>query len=715
MGMNELLFETFLSKSLIPHGYCLSWNSKLLWTYVATDSIIAISYFSIPFALWYFAKHRPDVSQRWLILLFAVFIIACGLTHVLDVLNIWIPYYWANAITRIFTAIASLTTAIMLWKIMPQALKAPSALQMAIINKKLEESHSELETRVEERTRELSLALKESTRFRNALDKISAFVFMKDRNHNYVYANQQTLDFFKCSADELYGKDDRYFLPAETLSQVVKNDNRVIEFGEDYAGEVSLIVESGEKKFYWEIKTPIYDEIDKSRVWGLCGITTDITEKRKSEELIWEQAYFDSLTRLPNRRLIQDRISQEIKKCQITKTQFVVLFIDLDYFKEVNDTLGHEAGDNLLKQATQRIRNCIRDVDTLGRFAGDEFIVLFGEINDFNTIRKIANDIIENLKVQFEIGHEVVYISASIGITVYPDDGNSVTTLLKNADQAMYAAKREGRARFCFYTPVMQEAANHRMQIVNDLHIALLENQFEVYYQPIVDIATGSIKKAEALVRWNHPNLGLISPANFIPIAEETGMIIQLGAQVFEQATQQLVLWRTGNYSDLQISINKSPMQFKVNADDHLVYIQNQLDRLKLNGQSIVIEITEGIIMEAGTEVSQQLNYFRDSGIQVALDDFGTGYSSLSYLQEFDIDYIKIDKSFVSKLAPNSNNLVLCEAMIIMAHKLNIKVIAEGVETIEQRDLLYKAGCDYAQGYLFSKPITAEEFSKLLN
>jgi EAL domain-containing protein (putative c-di-GMP-specific phosphodiesterase class I) len=247
------------------------------------------------------------------------------------------------------------------------------------------------------------------------------------------------------------------------------------------------------------------------------------------------------------------------------------------------------------------------------------------------------------------------------------------------------------------------------------MHLALLENQFEVYYQPIVDIADGSIKKAEALVRWNHPKLGLISPENFIPIAEETGMIIEIGSKVFEQATQQLVLWRTGKYSDLQISINKSPVQFKVNADEHLMYIQNQLDRLRLNGQSIVIEITEGIIMEAGTEVSQQLNYFRDSGIQVALDDFGTGYSSLSYLQEFDIDYIKIDKSFVSKLAPNSNNLVLCEAMIIMAHKLNIKVIAEGVETNQQRDLLYKAGCDYAQGYLFSKPIPAEEFSKLLN
>jgi diguanylate cyclase (GGDEF)-like protein/PAS domain S-box-containing protein len=713
--MNELLFETFLSKSLIPHGYCLSWNSKLLWTYVATDSIIALSYFSIPFALWYFAKHRPDVSQRWLILLFAIFIVACGLTHVLDVINIWTPYYWANAITRIFTAIASLTTAIMLWKIMPQALKAPSALQMAIINKKLEESHSELETHVEERTRELSLALKESNRFRNALDKISAFVFMKDRNHNYVYANQQTLDFFKCSAEELYGKDDRHFFPPETFSQIVKNDNRVIEFGEDYSGEVSLIVEGGDKKFYWEIKTPIYDEIDKVRVWGLCGISTDITEKRKSEELIWEQAYFDPLTRLPNRRMIQDRINQEINKCQSTNKQFVVLFIDLDYFKEVNDTLGHEAGDHLLIQAADRIRNCIRNVDTIGRFGGDEFIVLIGEINDVNTTHKVANDIIEKLKVQFNLGREIVYISASIGITVYPDDGNSVTTLLKNADQAMYTAKRDDRSKFCFYTPAMQEAASLRMQLVNDLHLALLNNQFEVYYQPIIELGTGSIKKAEALVRWNHPKLGLISPENFIPIAEETGMIIQLGSQVFEQATQQLVEWRSGHYSDLQISINKSPKQFKVNPDEHLTYLQNQLDKLKLNGQSIVIEITEGLLMEAGTEISKQLNYFRDSGIQVALDDFGTGYSSLSYLQEFDIDYIKIDKSFVSKLTPNSNNLVLCEAMIIMAHKLNIKVIAEGVETNEQRDLLYEAGCDYAQGYLFSKPIPAEDFSKLLN
>jgi diguanylate cyclase (GGDEF)-like protein/PAS domain S-box-containing protein len=710
-----LLVQNLLDKNLIPHGYCLSWNPRLLWTFVATDSIIAISYFSIPFALWYFAKHRPDVPQRWLILLFAIFIVACGLTHLLDVLNIWSPYYWANAITRIFTAAASLTTAIMLWHIMPKALKAPSSKQMAIINQKLEESHLELEARVEERTKELSLALKESNRFRNALDKINAFVFMKDRKHNYIYANKQTLDFFKCSAEELYGKDDRHFFPPETLTQIIKNDTRVIEFGEDYAGEVSSIVESGEKKFYWEIKSPIYDELDKGRVWGLCGISTDITEKRKSEELIWEQAYFDPLTKLPNRRMIQDRISQEIKKCQSTKTLLAVLFIDLDYFKEVNDTLGHDAGDHLLKEAAHRIRNCIREVDTIGRFGGDEFIVLLGELEDINIIGRIANNIIEKLKEQFNLGREIVFISASIGITVFPDDGGSVTTLLKNADQSMYTAKREGRARFCFYTPLMQDTANQRMQLINDLHHAIHENQFEVYYQPIVDLATGSIKKAEALLRWNHPKLGLISPAHFIPVAEETGMIIELGSWVFEQATQQLAHWRTSHRSNLQISINKSPMQFKVDANEHLLRIQNQLDKLGLSGKSIVIEITEGLLMEAGNQITQQLNYFRDSGIQVALDDFGTGYSSLSYLQEFDIDYIKIDKSFVSKLAPNSNNLVLCEAMIIMAHKLNIKVIAEGVETIEQRELLDKAGCDYAQGYLFSKPIPAEDFSKLLN
>ena len=439
------------------------------------------------------------------------------------------------------------------------------------------------------------------------------------------------------------------------------------------------------------------------------------TEKRKSEEMIWEQAYFDVLTKLPNRRMIQDRISQQIKRCQSTKTMLAVLFIDLDYFKEVNDTLGHDAGDHLLKEAAHRIRNCIREVDTIGRFGGDEFIVLLGELEDINIIGRVANEIIEKLKEQFNLGREIVFISASIGITVYPDDGDSVTTLLKNADQSMYTAKREGRARFCFYTPLMQDAANQRMQLINDLHHAIHENQFEVYYQPIVDLATGSVKKAEALLRWNHPKLGLISPANFIPVAEETGMIIQLGTWVFEQATQQLAHWHSSHRSDLQMSINKSPMQFKVDANEHLMRIQSQLDKLGLSGQSIVIEITEGLLMEAGNQISQQLNYFRDSGIQVALDDFGTGYSSLSYLQEFDIDYIKIDKSFVSKLAPNSNNLILCEAMIIMAHKLNLKVIAEGVETIEQRDLLDKAGCDYAQGYLFSKPVPSDEFSMLLN
>ncbi|HEY0844012.1 MAG TPA: EAL domain-containing protein [Noviherbaspirillum sp.] len=447
-------------------------------------------------------------------------------------------------------------------------------------------------------------------------------------------------------------------------------------------------------------------------VQSRVGLFSDITKKRETEALIWRQANFDSLTGLPNRSMFQDRLEQGIRKAQRNEERLALLFLDLDYFKEVNDTLGHSMGDWLLQEAARRVRQCVRDSDTVARFGGDEFTVLLGELHDPSSVERAVFDILCTLAEPFQLGPEQVYISASIGITFFPDDGTESDTLLKNADQAMYAAKAQGRNRFSYFTSSMQEAAQARKRLVTDLRRAVAERQFRVHYQPIVELSTGVIRKAEALIRWQHPERGMISPAQFIPVAEDTGIIVELGEWMFREAASRAALWREKFHPQFQISVNVSPVQFQKAGINQDAWLQC-LERMQLPGQSVAVEITEGLLMDARPEITDQLLRFRDNGVQVALDDFGTGYSSLAYLKKFDIDYIKIDQAFVRNLAPGSDDHALCEAMIVMAHRLGMKVIAEGVETEVQRQLLAESGCDFAQGYLFSRPVPAEEFEGL--
>jgi diguanylate cyclase (GGDEF)-like protein/PAS domain S-box-containing protein len=444
------------------------------------------------------------------------------------------------------------------------------------------------------------------------------------------------------------------------------------------------------------------------RLWSF----RDITERKEADELIWKQANLDFLTELPNRYMLHDRLHRELKKAERSGQQVALLFLDLDHFKEINDTLGHDVGDLLIQDTAERLRKCVRETDTIARLGGDEFTVVLSELNELHAIQRVADQILSSLSQPFQFGDEVVYISSSIGITIYPEDGTTVDTLLKNADQAMYAAKAKGRNCLQYFTPAMQENATTRLHMTNDLRKALAKGQFSLFYQPIIELKTGEIFKAEALLRWQHPERGFVSPLEFISIAEETGMIIDIGNWVFQQAALQLSHWRSTYNADFQMSINVSPVQFC--AGSSLDAWFDHLRNLKLSGSALIVEITEGLLMEAGHLVTDKLLAFRDSGIHVALDDFGTGYSSLSYLKRFNIDYLKIDQSFVRNLHPFSDDLILCEAIIVMAHKLGIKVIAEGVETEQQRQLLVGAGCDFAQGYLFAKAVPVAEFEQLL-
>jgi len=445
----------------------------------------------------------------------------------------------------------------------------------------------------------------------------------------------------------------------------------------------------------------------------MVGINMDVTEKKKSDELIWTYANFDALTGLPNRRLFRDRLKHEIQNSRRARLTMALMFLDLDGFKDVNDTLGHDMGDVLLREAAKRLQRCVRESDTVARLGGDEFTVILPEIHDPSSIDRVAENILKALSEPIMLGNDIAYVSASIGITLYPDDATDIEDLLKNADQAMYAAKQRGKNQYQYFTASMQAEAIARMRLINDLRGALENSQFEIVYQPIVDLSTGLTRKAEALIRWQHPTKGLVKPIDFISAAEDTGMMTSFGNWIFHEAAKQVASWREKYHPEFQISINISPVQFRNEGIDSSIWFE-QLRNLGLPGHGIVIEITEGLLLDASSNVTDQLLMLRDAGIEVALDDFGTGYSSLSYLKKFDIDYIKIDQSFVRNLSVGSDDMALCEAIIVMAHKLDLKVIAEGIETDRQRHLLTASGCDFGQGFYFSRPVSASEMGESL-
>lgn len=440
----------------------------------------------------------------------------------------------------------------------------------------------------------------------------------------------------------------------------------------------------------------------------------DITDKKQQEARAWEQANYDMLTKLPNRRLLQDRLGQEIKKAHRTGLPLALLFIDLDRFKEINDNLGHAKGDLLLIEAARRISRRIRETDTVARLGGDEFTVILPEFGERLHLERIAQDIIRELGEPFRFENEAMgyYISGSIGITLYPDDAQDVDSLLRHADQAMYRAKAEGRGRFSYFTQSMQQEAREKLALTQDLRLAQARGELHVYYQPIIDLASGRIAKAEALMRWKHPQRGMVSPAVFIPLAEESGLAQQLGDWVFQEATACVLRWREQFGRTIQVGINKSPMQLAQKGREESW--SDKLQKLGLPGGAVKVEITEGALLRDSPTVRMKLLDFQKSGIEVSIDDFGTGFSSLSYLKQFDVDYLKIDKSFTSNLTEDNSNRALTEAIIVMAHKLGIKTIAEGVETEGQRDLLQSFGCDYVQGFLYSPAVPEDEFVAML-
>jgi diguanylate cyclase (GGDEF)-like protein len=452
-----------------------------------------------------------------------------------------------------------------------------------------------------------------------------------------------------------------------------------------------------------------YDAILKVVFFDM-DLTLD-TYFHSSMQKLLRLANYDALTGLPNRNQFYDQLAQEIKKAHGKQSTLSLLLIDLDRFKEVNDTLGHHMGDLLLVESARRIGGCLRDEGIVARLGGDEFIIILPELNESNNAEHIAQSIIDELSKPFLLENNTVYNSASIGIAIYPDDAPDIESLLKHVDQAMYVAKAEGRNRFGHFTESMQQEVRAKQALTLDLRQALARNELQVHYQPIVELCTGNIFKAEALLRWNHATRGAVNPSDFIPLAEETGLIHEIGEWVFHEAINSVMRWHNRFGRIIQVSVNKSPVQFEQPKKGNWL---NQMKELGLPGNGITVEITEGLLLKESSKAKQRLLEFRNSGIEVSIDDFGTGFSALSYLKQFDIDYLKIDRSFIKDLELNGNDSALTEAIIVMAHKLGIKTIAEGVETEGQRDMLKQFGCDYVQGFLYSPAVSAAEFERMI-
>ncbi|MGB1258321.1 MAG: EAL domain-containing protein, partial [Thiolinea sp.] len=446
----------------------------------------------------------------------------------------------------------------------------------------------------------------------------------------------------------------------------------------------------------------------------VVGTFTDITGHKEAEALIWRQANVDLLTGLPNRRQFQAQLREAMEQCQQEDSGKVVLILlDLDNFKIINDTHGHHHGDSLLKQAAQRLGECVGNKGIAARLGGDEFTVVLKDATRKQEVANLANSILDVLSRPFVINLETFHVSASVGITCYPDDANDIDELIMNADQAMYNAKDLGRNCYSYFSYDMRTAAQQRMRSINELREAFQKEQFEIFYQPIIDFRTGRIVKAEGLIRWNHPVRGLVGADSIIPLAEETGLIVEIGNWVFKKSVTQLAEWRRTHSPNLQLSINTSPVQYQ--HDEYVVSEWYELmDQLKLPYNCLVVEITENIMLDFNGKVNGKLEAFRNGGVQLALDDFGTGYSSLSYLKDLNSNYLKIDQSFVKNMVESDEGKALCLEIISFAQIFDMKIIAEGIETQDQAGLLSAGGCDFGQGYFYSRPLPTEQFEALL-
>jgi len=548
-------------------------------------------------------------------------------------------------------------------------------------------------------------------KYRSILESIQEGYFEVDLAGNFTFFNDSMCRIADCPKEKLFGANYKQFSSEEMSRKAFNAFNKVYKTGEPtQAFDWEIIQRDGSKRCI-EASVLLKRDAQGAPI-GFKGIIRDITERKRIEEKLNYLATHDALTGLPNRTMFGQLLSHSIQSAHRHKKQLAVLFIDLDRFKTINDSLGHDAGDTLLQEMAARFKNTLRTVDIVSRMGGDEFVILMEDVHDLSQVESLAHKILATVIKPMMLMGEECRVTASIGISLYPKDGQDEQTLIKNADIAMYFAKEEGKNNYQFYSKSIQTIANERMSIETNLRRALERNELFLNYQAKLDFKTGLITGVEALLRWINPRLGQITPTQFIPIAEETGLIIPIGRWVLKTACRQNAQWLRDGLPPVCVSINLSLKQL---MDDHLVEdIRTALNESGLPPHLCELEITESMIMNNPSRFIEVLNRIKEIGVRLAIDDFGTGYSSLAQLKYFPVNTLKVDRSFIRNIPYDHENKAITEAIISMGKTLHLTVVAEGVETKEQAAFLQEQICDEMQGFYFSKPLAPHQFAALL-
>ncbi|MDK9689396.1 putative bifunctional diguanylate cyclase/phosphodiesterase [Azospira sp.] len=536
-------------------------------------------------------------------------------------------------------------------------------------------------------------------------------LYRMDRESRITFANRALERHLGKPREAILGHSPREVYPADLAAKYRQDDLRVLQGETLNLIEEMVSLDSEQRKRYIEIvKTPTY--APDGSINGIQGIFWDITARKSAEEQIEYLAHHDPLTDLPNRVLLRDRFLQAQGQAARSDARVAILFLDLDHFKLVNDTLGHPIGDRLLQAVAERLRHGVRETDTISRQGGDEFVIVLPELADPESAGSIAGKLMEQMHEPVRVNGHRLNVTFSLGIALYPDDGDDFDTLMKKADTAMYSAKEAGRNTLRFFTAAMNVEAAARLKLQSRLQRALEKEELVLYYQPQFDLASGRILGAEALLRWLDPERGLVPPGEFIPVAEDTGLIGPIGEWVIGEACRELRRWHEAGATDLSMAVNLSPVQFR---RSRLVEIAARaLQENRLPAECLEFELTESLLIREDAAILETLTALKGLGVKLSIDDFGTGYSSLAYLKRFNVDKLKIDQSFIRELCSNPDDEAIVSAVITMARQLRLRTVAEGVENAEQATMLRRFDCDEVQGFHFGRPMPAADFQALL-
>jgi diguanylate cyclase (GGDEF)-like protein/PAS domain S-box-containing protein len=805
------------SESFIPHGVCFLWNKQLLALSVVSDSVIFVSYLAISLTLVLLVvRQRKAIPFAWIFVAFGLFIIACGFTHAMDVLVLWIPLYWLAADIKLITALASLTVAVVLPFLIPQVaglvasgersrkneqrfLNATEGgydsffilesvrdvageivdFRYAFVNEngakllsttvadltgrlfcgtypiyrtngrfetykrvcltgerhekeyeperayanaawlrvqtlKLDDGVSITATDVSER-KENELKMVRLAGFLESIIESSPFAtIVTDLSGMITSANPAATSMLRYDEDELLGQTSPliFFNSAELTDRACELSAKLHQLVEPGMA-VILASESKEWRLTRKDGSSVQAEVvvqslrAASGVVGLIMVAYDITERKANEDRIAHLAHHDALTGLPNRILFRDRLEVALRRARRESKKVAVLIVDIDNFKRVNDLMGHSVGDDVLIHVAESLRTSVRSSDTVARLGGDEFVLILDGLHSVDEAERIAEKLLVKLRAPLNIGTETLSPTASVGISVYPEDGDLADDLLKNADTAMYTAKTEGRNGFKAFNYAMAAASSRKRKLEIALNQALIADEFELLYQPQIDLATGTVTGVEALLRWRSKELGLVMPIEFIPLIEESGLIVAIGEWVLRTACRDGRKLQLDMGRALSIAVNISARQFQQRGLPRA--IRSALTESELEPKYLELEITESVLVSDSANAMNILEEVRALNTCLAVDDFGTGFSSMSYIMRFPVDRIKIDKSFIRDITIDPTSSAVTTAIIALAKGLNINVVAEGVETAEQRDLLIDRGCHAAQGYFFAKPLRLDE------